>query len=265
MQEGDRHVSQPLERVILELKGVGKRFAKKQGRKVTYTHAVQEINLRIREHEFVSIIGPSGCGKTTVVRMIAGLEPCTDGQIILDGTNVTGPGPDRGMVFQSAGLMPWRTVIQNVELGLEQQGVPADERREQAMKFVALVGLKEFVDHYPRELSGGMQQRVGLARALAINPKVLLMDEPFGALDAITRTTMQDELLRLWALERKTVVFITHDIEEALFLSDRVVVLDKQGLLKTEYEIPFARPRNREALAASPAFIQERLKLTRLL
>jgi ABC-type nitrate/sulfonate/bicarbonate transport system, ATPase component len=195
---------------LLTLQGVGKRFERRSGKTITYTHALRDINIDVRNQEFLAIIGPSGCGKTTLIRLVAGLLPYTSGSIRLDGTPVTGPGADRAMVFQSANLLPWRTVIKNVELGLEQRRVPAKERRERAREVIELVGLADFEDHYPRELSGGMQQRVGLARALAVNPKVLLMDEPFGALDAITRKTMQDELLRLWNAERKTVVFITH-------------------------------------------------------
>jgi len=249
----------------LVLEGVGKRFERKHGRSVTYTHALQDISFRVAEHEFVSIIGPSGCGKTTLIRLIAGLIPHTTGSISLEGQPISGPGPDRAMVFQHAALLPWRTVLENVQLGLEQLRVPADQRKERARAAIRLVGLQEFSSHYPKELSGGMQQRVGLARALAVNPKVLLMDEPFGALDAITRMQMQDELLRLWEAERKTVVFITHDIEEALLISDRIIVLDKSGTFKAAYEIPFPRPRRRDELLASPEFIRERTHLTHML
>lgn len=250
---------------VLELTSVGKRFERRQGRTLTHTHALQDVSFRVAEHEFVSIIGPSGCGKTTLVRLIAGLLPYTSGTIVLDGVPISGPGPDRAMVFQSASLLPWRNVIDNVQLGLEQQKLPATERRSRAMAAIDLVGLHDFALHYPKELSGGMQQRVGLARALAVNPKVLLMDEPFGALDAITRMQMQDELLRLWEVERKTVVFITHDIEEALLISDRIIVLDKMGTLKGEYDIPYSRPRHRDDLLASPDFARERTLLTRML
>jgi NitT/TauT family transport system ATP-binding protein len=189
------------------------------------------------------------------MRIIAGLLPPTTGEVRIAGELVTGPGPDRACVFQYPGLMPWKSVAANVELALEFSGVPRGERTERAARYVDLVALSDFRDHYPAELSGGMQQRVGLARALAVQPAVLLMDEPFGALDALTRTQMQDELLRIWEGEQKTVVFITHSIEEAVVLSDRVLVMGN-GTVSKEVPIELPRPRSRDALLADPRTLE---------
>jgi NitT/TauT family transport system ATP-binding protein len=234
------------------------------GRQLARTHALQEIDFAVEPHEFVSIIGPSGCGKSTVMRIIAGLLPATGGEVAISGVPVTGPGPDRACVFQFPGLMPWKTVLQNVELVLEFSGVPKAARTERAVRYVDLVALSSFRDHYPAELSGGMQQRVGLARALAVEPAVLLMDEPFGALDALTRTHMQDELLRIWEGTKKTVVFITHSIEEAVVLSDRVLVMGN-GTLAREVPIDLPRPRSRHELLADPRTLELMRQLESLL
>ena len=234
------------------------------GRQLSRTHALREIEFAVEPHEFVSIIGPSGCGKSTVMKILAGLLPATSGEVAISGVPVTGPGPDRACVFQSPGLMPWRTVLQNVELVLEFGGVPKGERTERAVRYVDLVALSSFRDHYPAELSGGMQQRVGLARALAVEPAVLLMDEPFGALDALTRTHMQDELLRIWEGTKKTVVFITHSIEEAVVLSDRVLVMGN-GTLAREVPIDLPRPRSRHELLADPRTLELMRQLEGLL
>ena len=209
--------------------------------------ALKDFNITVDEGEFVSIVGPSGCGKSTFLNVLLGLIPPVSGEMAIHGKKVTGPGQDRAMVFQEFGLLPWRTVLANVELGLELKGVPTAERRAQCQKFVEMVGLAGFEHHYPHELSGGMKQRVGIARALATDPDVLLMDEPFAALDAQTRDLMQAELLRIWRAARKTVLFVTHQIEEAVYLSDRVIVMTKRpGRLKAVIDIPLPRPREYE-------------------
>jgi NitT/TauT family transport system ATP-binding protein len=233
--------------MILEIKDLMKAFPKKKGEMV----AIADFDLDVEEGEFVCILGPSGCGKTTILRIIAGLETHTRGQILLNGKEISGPGSDRGMVFQEFALFPWRTVRRNVEFGLELKGVPQEERRERTQKFIELVGLKGFEDYHPYQLSGGMKQRVAIARALANEPAILLMDEPFGALDAQTRNLMQKELLRIWSETKKTVIFITHSVDEALFLADRIVVMTaRPSNIGQIYEIKWPRPRDR----ASPEF-----------
>lgn len=206
--------------------------------------ALDRINLSIEEGEFVSVVGPSGCGKTTFLSVVDGLLTATGGEIIVDGVAVDRPGPDRAVVFQDASLLPWRTVLKNVCYGLECVGVRASEARERAMRLIKLVGLEGFENNYPYELSGGMQQRVNLARALVMDPKILLMDEPFAALDAQTREYMQEELLRIWSQAGKTVLFITHQIDEAIFLSDRVIVFSaRPGRVRESVPIELERPR----------------------
>jgi NitT/TauT family transport system ATP-binding protein len=208
--------------------------------------AVKDLNLLVKDDEFVCLLGPSGCGKTTVLRLIAGLEKPTSGELYENGSRITGPGPDRGMVFQEFALFPWRTVIKNVEFGLELRDLSKKERRKKALEYIDLVNLEGFEDSYPHELSGGMKQRVGIARALANEPDVLLMDEPFGSLDAQTRNIMQMELLRIWEKTSKTVIFVTHSVDEALFLSDRVIVLTaRPASVKKEFKIDLSRPRDR--------------------
>ena len=228
----------------LETRGLSKTFVKATGGEV---EALRDISLQVEEGEFVSIVGASGCGKTTFLRILDGLLDKTSGDIALDGKDVMRPGPDRGFVFQSDSLFPWRTVIDNVIFGLEIQGKPKKESVERAMEYIKLVGLNGFERNFPHELSGGMRQRANLARALTVNPELLLMDEPFAALDAQTREIMQQELLRIWNADRKTVLFITHQIDEAIFLSDRVFVFTvRPGRVKEVIRVPFPRPRRLE-------------------
>ena len=237
--------------VSLSIQNMTKVFPKGEDQLV----ALDDINLEVVDGEFVCILGPSGCGKTTLLRIIAGLEKKSDGKIMLKGREVVGPGPDRGMVFQEFALFPWRTVRRNVEFGLEIKGVPPEKRGEIAQKYIDLVGLKGFEDSHPNQLSGGMKQRVGIARAMANEPAILLMDEPFGALDAQTRNQMQKELLRIWEETKKTIIFITHSVDEAVYLSDRVIVLtSRPGRVKTVHKIELPRPRDR----ASQEFINLR-------
>lgn len=208
--------------------------------------AVENLNLVVEDDEFIGLLGPSGCGKTTILRLIAGLEQPTTGEVYEDGKLVSGTGPDRGMVFQEFALFPWRTVIKNVEFGLEMKGLSKMDRRKKALEYIDLVNLEGFEDAYPHELSGGMKQRVGIARALANEPDVLLMDEPFGSLDAQTRNIMQMELLRIWEKTSKTVIFVTHSVDEALYLADRVIVLTaRPASVKKEFKIDMSRPRDR--------------------
>jgi NitT/TauT family transport system ATP-binding protein len=207
--------------------------------------AVDGASLDVRSGEFVSLVGPSGCGKTTLLNAVDGLIPISSGTLTLDGRSITKPGEDRAMVFQQPSLLPWRTVLGNVVYGLELQGgLPRGEAKERALGLVKLVGLSGFEQSYPSELSGGMQQRVNLARALAIDPQILLLDEPFAALDAQTREFMQLELLRVWAATRKTMLFVTHDIKEAVYLADRVIVFTaRPGRVKLSVPIDLPRPR----------------------
>jgi NitT/TauT family transport system ATP-binding protein len=222
------------------------------------TVAIEDFSLDVRDGEFVCVLGPSGCGKTTLLRMIAGLVPKTSGEMILNGKEVSGPGSDRGMVFQEFALFPWRSVRRNVEFGLEVKKMPYEEKWKISQHYIELVGLKGFEDFRPNELSGGMKQRVGIARALANNPDILLMDEPFGALDAQTRNLMQKELLRIWTEDRKTVVFITHSVDEAVFLADRVVVLTtRPSRVKEIFDVRIPRPRDR----ADPEFLGLRKRI----
>jgi NitT/TauT family transport system ATP-binding protein len=242
----------------LELRSVRKEFRAPRGGRVP---VLEDLSLSVADQEFLAIIGPSGCGKSTILRIIDGLIPPDSGEILLDGRKVTGPGGGRAMVFQSFDLFPWRTAIQNIEFGLETAGVPKAERREIARRHIELVGLQGFEDSYPHQLSGGMQQRVGIARALAVDPSVLLMDEPFGALDVQTRDLLQDELLRIWEKRRKTVVFITHSIEEALYLADRVVVFTpRPARIDRDLRVPFPRPRE-EHMKVHPDFLALRTQI----
>lgn len=212
------------------------------------TTALAGINLAIETGEFVSIVGPSGCGKTTLLRIVAGLLRQSSGRVFLDGGAVVGPGPNRAFVFQSGALWPWRTVLGNIAFGLEVQGVSRHETRQRAEAVLETVGLAGFGAHYPHELSGGMRQRVNLARALVLDPDVLLMDEPFASLDAQTRELMQEELVKIWAGTGKTVLFVTHEINEAVYLSDRVIILSSQpGRIKEDVAIPLPRPRSLRA------------------
>ncbi|MBN2419196.1 MAG: ABC transporter ATP-binding protein [Deltaproteobacteria bacterium] len=217
------------------------------------------MDLSVSTNEFVSIIGPSGCGKSTFLLIVAGLESLTSGEIICDGKTVIGPDPKRAIVFQEYLLFPWQTVRKNIEFGPKVNGVPAHERKKISDHYISLVGLQGFENQYPHELSGGMKQRVAIARALANNPDVLLMDEPFGALDALTREMLQTELLRIWQTEKCTVLFVTHSISEAVFLSDRVVIMSaRPGRIISDIRIDLSRPRSRETLFSPEFKVYER-------
>jgi NitT/TauT family transport system ATP-binding protein len=217
--------------------------------------AIDEIDLKIKNKEFATILGPSGCGKSTLLRIVAGLIKPTKGIVRLDGNVITRPGQDRGMVFQSYTLFPWLTVTENIRFGLEISGMPKTKQEQIAQEFVEKVGLKGFEKTYPRGLSGGMKQRVAIARALANNPAILLLDEPFGALDAQTRALMQELLTQIWEELHKTILFVTHDVEEAIFLSDRVFIMTaRPGKIKAEIDISLERPRNYE-IKATESFL----------
>ena len=217
--------------------------------------ALRSIDIAVERGEFISVVGPSGCGKTTFLRMVAGLETATSGTILLDGRTLSGPGRNRGFVFQNDSLLPWRSVLANALIGPEVAGQLGDKERQRTLDLLKLVGLGGFESYYPRQLSGGMRQRVNLARALAIDPDVLLMDEPFASLDAQTREIMQTELLRIWEQGRKTVLFVTHQIDEAVFLSDRVLVFARRpGRLRENVRIELPRPRSL-ALKRTPEFV----------
>ena len=242
---------------MVEIEGVSKSFKKTVKDGTSEVKALSDVNLSIRANEFLSIIGPSGCGKTTLLKIIDGLIPFDGGQILIDGKKVTAPGPDRAVVFQTFALLPWRTVLANVEFSLELRQVPKAERIATARDYLRNVGLADFENHYPHELSGGMQQRAGLARALAVNPAILLMDEPFGSVDAQTRQLLQEELLELWQRERKTVIFITHSMDEAVYLSDRVAVMTpRPGRVAEILEVPLPRPRSAGEVRRDPRFAE---------
>ncbi|MBR1888553.1 MAG: ABC transporter ATP-binding protein, partial [Candidatus Methanomethylophilus sp.] len=235
------------EDVQISIRGIGKTYV----RNGIETKAIENVSIDINKGELVSFIGPSGCGKTTLLNMIAGLLPPTAGAVYICNRECTEPGRDRGMVFQDFALLPWRTVKKNVELGLEIAGVPKAERSAQADEYLRIVGLEKFADAHINELSGGMKQRVGIARALIVKPDVILMDEPFGALDAQTRNLMQAQLIDILKTTKQTIIFITHSVDEAVYLSDKVVVLTKRPTTVNEVlEIPWPRPRDR----SSPQF-----------
>ncbi|ABS28049.1 ABC transporter ATP-binding protein [Anaeromyxobacter sp. Fw109-5] len=225
----------------IQIRGVRKVFSGGAGEVV----ALDGIDLDVAPGEFVCLLGPSGCGKSTLLNAVAGFSPPTSGAIVAGGRPVTGPGPDRAMVFQEYALFPWMTVERNVAFGLETKGTPARQRRERVDALLAMLNLREFRDRFPKDLSGGMRQRVAIARVLAIDSPMLLMDEPFGALDALTRRNLQDELLRLWAELRKTILFVTHGIEESIYLADRVVVMTyRPGTVKRIVPVTLPRPRD---------------------
>jgi ABC-type nitrate/sulfonate/bicarbonate transport system ATPase subunit len=226
---------------------------------------LRDVSFEVRDNEFVSVLGPSGCGKTTLLRILAGLVEYDGGAVEVEGRPVKGPGPERAVVFQQFSLLPWMTVLDNIGFGLRLRGVPKAQWAARAAELATVVGLSGFENLYPRQLSGGMQQRVGLARALAVDPGVLLMDEPFAALDEQTRMLMQEELLRIWQATRKTVVFVTHSMEEALLLSDRILVLTgRPGVVQEDLVVPFVRPRER-SITASEEFQRLREHLWALL
>jgi len=230
-----------MDRVKIQIQGISKQFTRPDGVQLT---VLSGINLECYEGEFLAIVGPSGCGKTTLLRIINGLIKPSEGTVFLDGRAWTRPGPQMGFVFQQGNLFPWRSVLANVTLGLELQGIGRAEAREQAWRLIRLVGLEGFDGYYPYQISGGMQQRVNLARALVVDPEVLLMDEPFASLDAQTREFMQQELLRIWNAQKKTVAFVTHQIDEAVYLADRVVVMGRgPGRVREIVRVDIPRPR----------------------
>ena len=238
--------------VKVHIDNVVKKFDTRKGEMT----ALNGVNLDIHENEFVCVVGPSGCGKSTLLNIIGGLEEPTSGSVTVDGKPVEGPGPDRGIVFQQYALFPWLTVEENVKFGLKLQGKSKEECDEIATKYIKLVELQDVAKSYPKELSGGMKQRVAIARAYAVNPKVLLMDEPFGALDAQTRTQLQSELLETWEKEQKTCFFITHDVEEAIVLAQRVVIMyARPGRVKEVVDIDIPYPRTQET-KMSPRFLE---------
>jgi NitT/TauT family transport system ATP-binding protein len=232
----------------LKLRNVTKTFKSEE----VEIKALDNINLEVKVSEFLCILGPSGCGKTSLLRMVAGLDYPSSGEILLDDEKVRGPSPDRGMVFQEYSLFPWRTVIKNVTFGLKIQGVDQEHQYEIAERYIELVGLKGFEQSYPHELSGGMKQRVAIARALATDPAILLMDEPFGSVDAQTRNLLQKELLEIWKRTEKTVLFVTHSVDEAIYLADRIAVMSaRPGRIITCMDIEIPRPRKRTSMEAN--------------
>jgi NitT/TauT family transport system ATP-binding protein len=249
--------------VILDVRDLVKEFTTSDGHRV---RALDRVSFRAHRRELLCVIGPSGCGKSTLARLIAGLDPCDGGQILLDGKPVDGPGPDRGMVFQAYTLFPWLTVKKNVMFGLEvSQGLSPSTAEQEASQWLELVGLTKFASSYPHQLSGGMKQRVAIARALANRPRILLMDEPFGALDAQTRAQMQSYLLQIWRQVEITIVFITHDLDEAVYLADRVLVLDAHpGRVRELMEVPVPRPRHPSQFT-TPTFFAARRHLEELI
>ncbi|KAF1049665.1 MAG: Aliphatic sulfonates import ATP-binding protein SsuB [Delftia tsuruhatensis] len=244
---------------LLSIQGVSRTFTSHKG---TSTQALLPVDFEVRENDFVTILGPSGCGKSTMLRIAAGLDFPTTGQVLLDGRAVDGPGADRGMVFQSYTLFPWLTVAQNIRFGLREKGVSEALQKERSDYFIAKVGLRGFENHFPKQLSGGMQQRTAIARALANDPKILLMDEPFGALDNQTRVLMQELLLGIWEAERKTVMFVTHDIDEAIFMANRVAVFSaRPGRIKADIPVNLPHPRH-YTIKTSPEFMELKARLT---
>lgn len=236
---------------------ISKTFIQKGTQQV---HVLEDISVSVKENEFVVILGPGQSGKSTLLRIIAGLETPTTGRVILDGQEVSGPGPDRGLVFQSYMLFPWKTVLGNVEIGPKLRGVPKEERRETAQHYIDLVGLQGFEKHYPHQLSGGMKQRVGIARAYANQPEVMLLDEPFGQLDAQTRYFMEKEIVRIWEAEKRTVLFVTNNIDEAIYVGDRIISLKGKlpGRMHEVYKVDLPRPREHTDMK----FLQLRHEIT---
>jgi ABC-type nitrate/sulfonate/bicarbonate transport system ATPase subunit len=244
----------------LLIEGVSRTFAGVRGG--SPVQALMPVDLAVAANDFITILGPSGCGKSTLLRIVAGLEAPSEGRVLLDGKAVTRPGPDRGMVFQSYTLFPWLTVAENIAFGLRERGMAERERGEIVASYIDLVGLRGFENHWPKQLSGGMQQRTAIARALANDPAILLLDEPFGALDNQTRGLMQELLLGIWERRKKTVLFVTHDIEEAIFMASRVVVMTaRPGRIKSDVAIDLPHPRH-YTLKTSPEFSVLKARLT---
>jgi NitT/TauT family transport system ATP-binding protein len=244
---------------------VSKRFSLRMGRDLHHVQALDRVSFTVRDGEIVALIGPSGCGKTTALRVAMGLDSASGGHVTVDGRKIRGCGYDRGMVFQHAELLPWLSAAQNVMFGLEMKGVRGPILRETAAKYLELVGLSDSGDRRPHQLSGGMKQRVGIARALAIDPKVLLMDEPFGALDAQTRESLQGELLDIHARTKKTILFVTHDLDEAVLIADRIVVM-KNGRVQEIMDVPLGRPRpDLGVVRGLPEFAETRYRVWRAL
>ena len=238
--------------IKLKIDNVKKIYNSRNGEMI----ALNGVNLDIAENEFICVVGPSGCGKSTLLNIIAGLLEPTSGAVYCDGNKVVGTGTERGVVFQQYALFPWMTVKKNVMFGLKLQGIKGKEAEERALKYIKMVQLEDFLDHYPKELSGGMKQRVAIARAYAVNPSVLLMDEPFGALDAQTRTQLQSELLETWEKEQKTCFFITHDVDEAIILAQKVIIMSaRPGRIKEIVDINIPYPRTQET-KMSPEFLE---------
>ncbi len=239
----------------LVIRGLSKSF----GSASKPVEVLRDINLTLADNEFVSLVGTSGCGKSTLLSIVAGLQEFDDGAVLVDGTPITGPGLDRGVVFQSYTLLPWLTARQNVEFALKAAGKPRGECRDVADEHLRMVKLTRFADAYPNQLSGGMKQRVAIARALSYRPKMLLMDEPFGALDALTRQQMQELLTRIWEQHRLTVLFVTHDVEEAVYMSDRIVAMSiGPGQIKEVFSVGLARPRNQDMIASADFIATQR-------
>lgn len=238
--------------VKVKIENVVKKYSTRKGEMI----ALNGVSLDIKENEFICVVGPSGCGKSTLLNIIAGLHEPTSGRVLVDGKPVEGPGPERGVVFQQYALFPWLTVLKNVEFGLKLKGVTGEQATAEAMKYLKMVQLEQFANSYPKELSGGMKQRVAIARAYAVNPEVLLMDEPFGALDAQTRTQLQSELLETWQTEKKTCFFITHDVDEAIILAQKVIIMSaRPGRIKEIVDINISYPRTQET-KMSPEFLE---------
>ena len=243
----------------LSIQGVSRTFTSPKGVK---TQALLPVDFEVKENDFVTILGPSGCGKSTMLRIVAGLDHPTQGRVLLDGQPVEGPGAGRGMVVQSYTLFPWLTIAQNIRFGLRERGLSEADQKDRSEFFIAKVGLRGFEHHFPKQLSGGMQQRTEIARALANDPKILLMDEPFGALDNQTRVLMQELLLGIWESARKTVLFVTHDIDESIFMANRVAVFSaRPGRIKTELAVDLPHPRH-YTIKTSPEFMELKARLT---
>jgi ABC-type nitrate/sulfonate/bicarbonate transport system ATPase subunit len=250
---------------VIELAQVGHSFVTTESRETVTTHVFEGLTLEVPELQFLAVVGQSGCGKSTLLRLIAGLLQPASGEVRVGGDAVSGPGPDRAIVFQESGLFPWRTVRANVRLGLELSGLASGAEADALVnRYLSVVGLSEWADHHPAQLSVGMRQRVGIARALAVSPSILLLDEPFAALDAITRHRLGAELLRIWEHERRTVVLVTHSIDEALLLADRVVLLRDGGVM-CDVDVDLDRPRDAERTLDDPRFLELRRRLWNLL